>query len=158
MAGGSLTVTSTGGDGIDSNGYIIFTGADKLSITASSNNTKPTSASGLNAQAEGPLDADIAVYMTDEVFAIYTVGENASSTDSGSGQSTTDTTTTDSTAAPVTDTVPASDGTTVATITYQATSIVNDDLTKAERIAAGVAESGDVFMLVGTVNTFSGVK
>ena len=158
MAGGSLTVTSTGGDGIDSNGYIIFTSADKLSITASSNNTKPTSASNLNAQAEGPIDADIAVYMTAEVFAIYTVGENASSTDSGSGQSTTNTTTTDSTAAPVTDTVPASDGTTVATITYQATSIANDDLTKEERIAAGVAESGDVFMLVGTVNTFSGVK
>ncbi|MBQ9419882.1 MAG: carbohydrate-binding domain-containing protein [Synergistaceae bacterium] len=87
MAGGSLTVTSTGGDGIDSNGYIIFTGADALSVTASSNNTKPSSTSGLNAQAEGPLDADKAVYMTDAVFAIYTVGSSSSGNTGNTGDS-----------------------------------------------------------------------
>ena len=60
MLGGELTVTATGGDGIDSNGYIAILGGS-LDITAAQDSSQ------LNAQAEGPLDADCGVYMADGV-------------------------------------------------------------------------------------------
>ena len=153
MAGGSLTVVSTGGDGIDSNGYIIFTGADKLSVTASSNNTKPSSTSGLNAQAEGPLDADCAIYMSEAVFSIYTVGDGATTdpanpTDSSSGSTST-------TVSPVEDKITDND-----VVTYQkaVTSNEKSQLSATQREALGVAASGSSFKLVEKYNDFSGVK
>ena len=156
MDGGSLTVVSTGGDGIDSNGYIIFTSADKLSVTASSNNTKPTSTSGLNAQAEGPLDADCGIYMSEAVFAIYTVGDGSASTTPTTDPTTENTeTTTNQSTAPQTDTIGN-----VATVTYQA-KITNDtksQLTKDQRVALGVKESGNTFKLIERYNDFTGVK
>ncbi|MBQ7221250.1 MAG: carbohydrate-binding domain-containing protein [Synergistaceae bacterium] len=60
MLGGELTVTATGGDGIDSNGYIAILGGS-LDITAAQDSNE------LNAGAEGPLDADCGVYMADGV-------------------------------------------------------------------------------------------
>lgn len=60
MLGGNLTVTSTGGDGIDSNGYIVILGGT-LDVTAARDSSQ------LNAQAEGPLDADCGVYMAEGV-------------------------------------------------------------------------------------------
>ncbi|MBQ7196497.1 MAG: carbohydrate-binding domain-containing protein [Synergistaceae bacterium] len=150
MEGGSLTVVSTGGDGIDSNGYIIFTGADKLSVTASSNNTKPSSKSQLNAQAEGPLDADLGIYMTDEVFEIYTVGDgsislnpNNNTTDGGDDQS-------DNT---VTKTVLMTDAN-GNEIVYLTNASPLEDTDTSDR---GIPTSGNVFKLTHAVNDFSGI-
>ncbi|MBR2209273.1 MAG: carbohydrate-binding domain-containing protein, partial [Synergistaceae bacterium] len=83
MDGGSLTVTSTSGDGIDSNGYIIFTGADSLIVSAARVNSKP-SYENLDAQAEGLLDSDCGIYMTQAVYEVFDVGENSGSTGNGS--------------------------------------------------------------------------
>ena len=59
MTGGNLTITSTGGDGIDSNGWIAILGGS-LDITCAQDSNQ------LNAQADGPLDADCGVYMANE--------------------------------------------------------------------------------------------
>lgn len=60
MDGGSLTVIAKNGDGIDSNGYIVINNGT-LDITAAQDSNQ------LNAQAEGPLDADLGVYMAEGV-------------------------------------------------------------------------------------------
>ena len=60
MNGGTLNVTTKGGDGIDSNGWIDLN-AGTLHISAASDTDET------NARAEGPLDADMEVYIADEV-------------------------------------------------------------------------------------------
>ena len=65
MTDGRLTVISKYGDGIDSNGYIVFNGAEYLNVVAAQDNNS------LNAQAEGPLDADLGIYMSEAVQSIY---------------------------------------------------------------------------------------
>ena len=60
MISGDLTVTSTGGDGVDSNGWIAILGGS-LDVTAAQDSNQ------LNAGAEGPLDADCGVYMASGV-------------------------------------------------------------------------------------------
>ena len=159
MNGGSLTVNATNGDGIDSNGYIVITSADKLSITAKGA-TKPSSISNLNASAEGALDADCGVYMSEEVFAIYEV--NASSSSTGGSETTKtggDTEETDIESVEThTDTITRSDGTEAGVVNFKTTTIQKATYTPEERVEHGVAESGNVFKVYGTVNDFSGIK
>lgn len=56
MIDGKLTISSSGGDGVDSNGWIVILGGS-LDVTAAQDSNT------LNAGAEGPLDADMGVYM-----------------------------------------------------------------------------------------------
>ena len=69
MLSGEVSVSTPGGDGIDSNGYIVILGGT-LDIRAAQDSDQ------LNAPAEGPLDADCGVYMADGVN--YTHGAYSS--------------------------------------------------------------------------------
>lgn len=84
MNGGSLTVKAPNADGIDSNGYIVITSADVLSITAK-DASKPENKANLNSGADGALDADCGVYMSDEVFEIYTANSDGTDAHGGDG-------------------------------------------------------------------------
>ena len=159
MNGGSLTVNAANGDGIDSNGYIVIMSADKLSITAK-DATQPTDINDIKADAEGALDADCGVYMTEEVFAIYEVNASSGSGSGGSGGSS-GSGGDDESEEVVTqrDDILRSDGTEAGVVEFKATTIREATYTPEERMASGdVAASGPVFKVYGTVNDFSGIK
>ncbi len=157
MLGGSLTVTATGGDGIDSNGYIAIIDADKLSVTAAQDSNQD------NAGAEGPLDADKDVYISDSARANYTHqaysgggnsqpgpntdpnnGDNSPSEREQDNSGDTDTNT---------ETITTSNGTTTITINLGSSTIEADTDTSPR----GIATSDNVFRIRRKVNTFSGI-
>ncbi|MBQ3653173.1 MAG: carbohydrate-binding domain-containing protein [Synergistaceae bacterium] len=72
MLAGSHDITSTGGDGIDSNGWIALLGG-KIHVRASQDSNED------NAQGDGPLDADNDVYI-DRDNVTYTHGAASGST------------------------------------------------------------------------------
>ena len=178
MLGGSLTVTSTGGDGIDSNGYIAIIDADKLSVTAAQDSNQD------NAVAEGPLDADKDVYISDSARANYT---HQAYSGGGNSQPVTPTNPTSGDNPPevpnnptsgdkpsdvtpitppvddepdntgntdnATETITTSNGTTTVTIDLGNTTIEVDTDTSPR----GIATSDNVFRITRKVNTFSGI-
>lgn len=94
MDGGTLTINSSGGDGIDSNGYVIFNGGN-LNITAGS--------SKQNSAGEAGIDAEKGVYIySDSAYTWSAAGSTSTGTgtgtetgtDTGTGTETEDTTTT----------------------------------------------------------------
>ena len=136
MRGGNLTIKSSGGDGIDSNGYVVVTDG-KLDITAGSERISNTGEAG--------IDAEKGVYIYDDTAYTWTkVGGK-------------DPTKPDDRKVPSDNKVTFSDG---SSITYYATKAVapaDGDKTNEERIAAGVPETSDVFKLVNKVNNFGGL-
>ena len=150
MLGGSLTVTSTGGDGIDSNGYIAIIDADKLSVTAAQDSNQD------NAGAEGPLDADKDVYISDSARANYThqaySGGNGQS-DNPPYNNDDDDDDDDDDDGTETETITTSTGTTTIKIN-NGSSAIETDTDTSER---GIATSDNVFRIRRKVNTFSGI-
>ncbi|MBQ7594848.1 MAG: carbohydrate-binding domain-containing protein [Synergistaceae bacterium] len=137
MDAGSLTVVSKNGDGIDSNGYIIINNGT-LDITAAQDSDQ------LNAQAEGPLDADLGVYMGENVTYTHqayngNTGDDDTDTDSSTGSK-----------APVT--IKDENGTVLFRINYTTPFHDEED---TQREAAGESE---VFLLEHKVNNFGDVR
>ena len=156
LDGGTLKIIAKGGDGIDSNGWIVLNDGT-LDITCA------TDSDQLNAGGDGPLDADQDVEMSDSVT--YTHQQYSSSTDGngtspdstsgGEGNSTSGNSTSgDNTSAVVRDTISVTnnDGVEVMLITYSGR--VEDTDTSPRTIA----ESGDEFTLERLVNDFAGVE
>lgn len=149
MTGGNLTIVSKNGDGIDSNGWIVITGGT-LDITAAQDSDT------LDAQAEGPLDSNLGVYMSESAKANYThraYSGNSTPTQptTGDNQDTTQTPTTTTTTREAL-TLNDSQGNTVMMIRY-----INpaQDTENSDR---NIDSSGNVFTLSHRVNNFSGVK
>jgi hypothetical protein len=146
MNGGNLTITSKKGDGIDSNGYIVINGGS-LDITAAQDS------STLDAQAEGPLDSNLGVYMSDSVsytHRAYSGNSTPPQPTTDDNQPTDGTPTTTTTIEPFT--VTNSRGNTIMAVRY------SNPAQDTETSDRGIAESGSVFTLSHTVNNFSGVK
>ena len=143
MEDGSLTISSSGGDGIDSNGYVVINGGS-LTITAGSSRQGSAGESG--------IDADKSVYIYNE--SAYTW--KAANADGGSGSE--PPTESEETVETHSDTITRSDGTEAGVVTFKTATVQSPDHTPEERIANGVAESGPVFKIFGTVNNFSGIK
>ncbi|MBR6901674.1 MAG: carbohydrate-binding domain-containing protein [Synergistaceae bacterium] len=183
MNGGTLTINSSGGDGIDSNGYLIFKGGN-LNITAGS--------SKQNSAGEAGIDAEKGVYIYSDSAYTWSAASSSTTTDDESGSSTTTQTNSDGS---TTETKTNSDGSStsitkdadgnttetvktnadgsstttvtnpttdeeVATITLKASAsdITRSPLTADQRRAQGVLTSGTNFKLVDTYNDFGGVK
>ena len=157
MNGGNLTIIAKNGDGIDSNGYIVINDG-KLDITAAQDSNQD------DAQAEGPIDSDLGVYISDTARANYThraysgdstqPGSENAQPESGNTQPESGNTQPESDSTPaVTARTPISitddTGSVIMSITYPVTGIDT---------SGHVASSGDVFTLTHTVNSFSGVK
>ncbi|MBQ7153998.1 MAG: carbohydrate-binding domain-containing protein [Synergistaceae bacterium] len=146
MNGGSLTITTPNGDGIDSNGYIVINGGT-LDITAAQDSNS------LDAQAEGPLDSNLGVYMSDSVnytHRAYSGGNsNTAPQDNQNGTNTNDNVTT-TTREPFT--VTNSQGNAVMTVSY------SNPVSDTDTSDRGIDESSSVFTLTHRVNSFSGVK
>ena len=150
MDGGTLTVIAKNGDGIDSNGYIVINGGT-VDITCAQDSDQ------LNAQAEGPIDADLGVYMSDSVKYSHRAYSGSSQQQpseqepsqqepSEQEQETTSYTTT-KTPLTLTD----DDENVIMTIRYTNPEKDTDASTR------GIASSGSVFTLTHKVNNFSGV-
>lgn len=143
MNGGSLKIVAKYGDGIDSNGYIVINNGT-LDITAAQDSNS------LNAGAEGPLDADLGVYMSDTVTYTHQAydpkkdesEDNPSDEESESRYS--------SLRKPVV--IYNEDNAVIMRINY--TTPVKDDST-SERTIPGTS---DIFRLQHRVNSFSGVR
>ncbi len=69
MLGGNLTIKSTKGDGIDSNGYVVINGGS-LDITAGSQKT--------NSAGEAGIDAEKEVYISDKANYTWTAASGSS--------------------------------------------------------------------------------
>ena len=147
MTGGNLTIQSSGGDGIDSNGYVTITGGN-LTIAAGS--------SKQNSAGEAGIDAEKGVYIYDD--SAYTWSKAGSTVNGGSDAESGGGEDSGSTITPERLPVVNDAGEEVALITFNADKILEATYTPEQRIAAGVAESGDVFKVYGTVNNFSGIK
>lgn len=148
MNGGTLTVISKNGDGIDSNGYIVINNG-RLDVTAVRDSNQ------LNAQADGPLDADLGVYMSDNVKythrAYSELGTDTGTDNTGTNDNTgTDTNNNNPADKPIT--VVDDGGSTVLTISY--TTPVKDEETSNRN----VKDNDEVFILRHKANSFSGVK
>ena len=104
MDGGTLTINSSGGDGIDSNGYLIFKGGT-LNITAGS--------SRQNSAGEAGIDAEKGVYIYSDSAYTWSAAGSSTTIDDGSGSSTT----TDEETGSKTTTQKNSDGSTTETTT-----------------------------------------
>ena len=155
MRGGELTVYAPNGDGIDSNGWIAIMSADKLTITANGA-TQPTSRYNVGTNAEGALDADLGVYMSESAWANYTVTSGRTNTNQNGNNGT-----------PIVDnTVGRTDyatfttdkGTTAISFDIGASSISNLVADPYASTPRTVPESDKVFKLERKVNTFSKIK
>lgn len=143
MNGGSLKIVGKYGDGIDSNGYIVINNGT-LDITAAQDNDS------LNANAEGPLDANLGVYMSDSVTYTHQAydprnddsGDDDDDDNSNNGNYT-------SSRQPVT----VYDESNNAVMRINFTTPVKDDSTAARTIP----DTSDVFRLQHRVNSFSGI-
>ncbi len=183
MDDGTLTINSSGGDGIDSNGYLIFKGGN-LNITAGS--------SKQNSAGEAGIDAEKGVYIYSDSAYTWSAASSSTTTDDESGSSTTTQTNSDGSTTETTtnsdgsstsitkdadgnttDTVTTNaDGSSTTTVTNPATDeelatitlkasasdIMRSTLTADQRRAQGVLTSGTNFKLVDTYNDFGGVK
>ena len=152
MDGGSLTVISSKGDGIDSNGWVVVN-AGSLDITAAQDSSQ------LNAGGDGPIDATREVYMSDSVaythraYSGESVNDKPATTDSGdvsgntSGESTS--TETETVRAPIT--ITNEEGNVVLSIRFT-------DPSKDTEGTRSVQEHNDVFTLQHKINSFAGVR
>ena len=144
MNGGSLKITAKKGDGIDSNGYIVINNGT-LDITAAQDSNQ------LNAEAEGPLDAVLGVYMSDTVTYTHQAYDPRNDTDNEDDSSGDDSNNNDSTSRkPVV--IYGEDNTVLMRINY--TTPVKDDNTSARTIK----DSDEIFTLQHNVNNFSGIR
>ena len=143
MNGGSLKIVSKKGDGIDSNGYVVINNGT-LDITAAKDSKQ------LNAEADGPIDADLGVYMSDTVtytHQAYDPRNDAGSEDNSEG----DNSNSDSTSRkPVV--IYGEDNTILMRINY--TTPVKDDNTSSRTIK----NSDEIFTLQHRINNFSGIR
>ena len=135
MNGGSLKITGKYGDGIDSNGYIIINNGT-LDITAAQDNDS------LDANTEGPLDANLGVYMSDTVTYTHqaydpTNDDSDDDDDDSSGSSVV---------------IYGSDNTVLMRINYSTP--VKDDSTSSRTIPG----SSEIFRLQHVINSFSGIR
>lgn len=135
MDGGSLTVIAKNGDGIDSNGYIVINNGT-LDITAAQDSNQ------LNAQAEGPLDADLGVYMAEGVTYTHQAYTGDSETDDPINTPT-------GSKAPVT--IKDENGAVIFRINYA--SPFQDEETTPRTVPG----ESDVFTLEHAVNNFGGI-
>ena len=141
MDGGSLTVISKNGDGIDSNGYIVINNGT-LDITSAQDSDQ------LNAQGDGPIDADLGVYMSDNVtYTHQAYTGNTEDTDA------TETDTSTGSKAPVT--IKDESGSVIFRINYTTpfSTSENDEFYNIQ--ADG---ESDVFLLEQKVNNFGDVR
>lgn len=185
MNGGTLTINSSGGDGIDSNGYFVFTDGT-LNITAGSSRSNSAGEAGIDAEKGTYIYSDSAYIWSAAGSSTTTTtdGETGTNTKTqtnsdgsttetktnsdGSSTSTTrdadgnttDTVTTNSDGSSTTTVTNTETGEDVATITLKASAsdITRSTLTADQRRAQGVLTSGTNFKLVDTYNDFGGVK
>ena len=136
LNGGNLKVIAKNGDGIDSNGYIVLN-SGTLDISAARDSDQ------LNAQAEGPLDAERGVYLSENVTYTHRAYTEPVTPDDGTDtDSETDTR----------QTIRISDeGGVIFTISY------SKPLIDSERTARGVEPTSDIFILTHQVNSFAGI-
>ncbi len=149
MEDGNLTIQSSGGDGIDSNGYVVINGGT-LTIAAGS--------SRQNSAGESGIDADKSVYIYNESAYTWSEAANAVGGGEDGGSGSEPPTESEEAIETHTDTITRSDGIEAGVVTFKTATVQSPDHTPEERIANGVAESGPVFKIFGTVNNFSGIK
>ena len=164
LDGGTLTIVAKGGDGIDSNGWVVLNdGTLDISCETDSNQ--------LNAGGNGPIDADQDVYMSDSVTYTHqqysgnsSNGGSSPDSDSSGGENSSGD---DNTSAGDDNT--SSGGENSTTVTREAISVTNTAgvevmsikysgrVVDTDTSARTVAASGSVFTLERTVNDFAGV-
>ena len=167
MEGGTVTVTSTGGDGVDSNGYIVATDG-KLYVTAGSNATG--NEAGIDYDCGASIPSNTYYWRAANSTGDYTAQQAIESTTSAptatSPQQTTTnnqqqtTTNQETTTTTDTDTETATDANSnTTTVTFQATTsdTTLGSKTEASRTAAGVATSGTNFKVLSGYNDFAGI-
>lgn len=150
MNGGSLKITAKKGDGIDSNGYVVINNGT-LDITAAQDSNQ------LNAEADGPLDAVLGVYMSDSVtytHQAYVPGSDEGSTDNKNKESD-DNSKSNGNNNYTSDRKPVviygEDNTVVMRINYT-TPVKNDSA-----FGRTIKNNDEVFILQERVNSFSGI-
>ena len=171
LEGGTVTVKSSGGDGIDSNGYVVATGG-KLYISAGSTAIGAAGESGIDADKYVEITDNAAYYWAQAGSTNWTLQNSYSGTSENAPQQTNQPTTNDqqtttnqetttqqqTTTQSNTETAIDSNGNTT-TVTFQATT--SD--TKLgyrpvdERTAAEVATSGTNFKVLSGYNDFAGI-
>lgn len=144
LDGGSLAISSNNGDGIDSNGWAVVNGGT-LNITAGS---QKSASSG-----EAGIDAEKDTYIYDETAYTWSQAGSGTTTQPGTdgqsgGETETDNTTTAVNPIEITD----DSGIVIMAIRYTNPAIDTDNTSRE------IEESGKIFTLNHTVNSFSGVK
>ena len=173
MEGGNVYVTSTGGDGVDSNGYIVATGG-KLYVTAGSNATGNEAGIDYDcgasipantyywkaANSTGDYTAQSAIESTTSAPTNTTPQQTNQPTTNDQQTTTNQETTTQQQTTTQTNTESATDSNgNKTTVTFQATtsSTTLGQKTVDERTAAGVAASGTNFKVLSGYNDFAGI-
>ena len=168
LEGGTVTVKSSGGDGIDSNGYVVATGG-KLYISAGSTAIGAAGESGIDADKYVEITDNAAYYWAQAGSTNWTLQNSYSGTSENAPQQTntnqqqTNTnqeTTTQQQTTTQTNTESATDSNrNTTTVTFQATtsSTTLGQKTEADRTAAGVATSGTNFKVLSGYNDFAGI-
>ncbi len=142
MNGGKLTIVAKNGDGIDSNGYVVLN-AGTLDITAVQDSDQ------IPAAADGPIDVIEGgdVYMSDSVTYTHRAYSGSTTTDKDTGTNTgTETITNTGTVS-----IKNAAGDVVMAVRYVGAFSDTDSSSR------NISDSGSVFTLTHTVNSFSGV-
>ena len=161
LEGGTVTVKSSGGDGIDSNGYVVATGG-KLYISAGSTAIGAAGESGIDADKYVEITDNAAYYWAQAGSTNWTLQNSYSGTSENAPQQTTTNqeTTTQQQTTTQSNTESATDSNgNKTTVTFQATTSDTKlgDRTVDERTAAGVAASGTNFKVLSGYNDFAGI-
>lgn len=141
MNGGSLKITAKNGDGIDSNGYVVINNGT-LDITAAKDSNQ------LNAEADGPIDALLDVYMSDTVTYTHQAYDQRNDTSSENNSEGNNNNT--SSRKPVV--IYGEDNAVLMRINFATP--VKDDNTSSRTIK----NSDEVFTLQHRINNFSGIR
>ena len=167
MEGGTLTVKSSGGDGIDSNGYFALT-SGTLYISAGNNAQGSAGESGIDVDRELYISDDAAYYWAQAGSTSWTLQNNYSG-DSNSDSNNTDNNSnnnqnqSNNNNGSTTVTIPSTGYTDVINnynfVTYngKAISLAAGDMTDSER-AKVIPASGTAFRIVNKVNNFAEIE